>query len=76
MNRQSSTSETCHGSDGIGRSGVKDRSRTRKSERKSERKSGRPSLMAALANGRVRTEGYVCAGGEETRREERTVFGE
>ena len=68
MNRLSSTSETCHSSDGIGRSGVKDRSRTRKS--------GRPSLMAALANGHVRTEGYVCAGGEETRRAERTVFGE
>ena len=68
MNRQSSTSETCHSSDGIGRSGVKDLSPTRKS--------GRPSLMAALANGHLRTEGYVCAGGEETRRAERTVFGE
>ena len=52
----------------MGRSGVKDRGRTRKS--------GRPSLMAALANGGVRTEGCVGAGGEETWLEERTVFGE
>ena len=63
MNGQSSTSETCRSSDGVGRSDEKDRSRPRK---------GGPS---GLANGRVRAEGYVGAAGEENWLEEWTVFG-